>query len=178
MQLPVFELPEEPVEIEKTLEVNWLDNFLGGKHQTACGASSPQIFHGRIQRVGMDVIVQADFLMQLDAECSRCLKSFRLDLPINFRVTLRPRPQHQDPLPIEQELTSEDIDQDFYDNELIDLGSIVREQILLALPMVPRCSEECRGLCATCGQDLNQGECSCDRTDIDPRWGAIKTLVH
>jgi uncharacterized protein len=178
VQLDVFELPEEPVEIEKTLEVNWLEGFLGGKNQTGCRAFSPQIFQGRVQRVGMDVIVQADFLMQLDAECARCLKSFRLDLPIKFQLTLRPRPQHQDPLPIEQELTSEDIDQDFYDNDVVDLGSIIREQIMLALPMVPRCSEECRGLCTTCGQDLNQGECGCDRTDVDPRWAALKTIVH
>jgi uncharacterized protein len=178
VQLPVFEVSEEPIEIEKTLEVNWLESFLGGEQQTDFFASSPQIFRGRIQRVGMDVILQANFLMQLEAECSRCLKNFQFDLPIDFQLTLRPRPQHQDPLPNEQELTSEDLDQDFYDNELIDLGTIVREQILLALPMFPRCAEECRGLCATCGQDLNQGACDCDRTDVDPRWDVLKTLVH
>jgi uncharacterized protein len=178
VQLPVLELPEDPVEIEKTLEVNWLESFLDGGRQAGCRASSPQVFRGRVQRVGNDVVLQAKFLMHLEAECSRCLKNFQFDLPIDFQLTLRPRPLHQDPLPSEQELTSEDLDQEFYDHELIDLGDILREQILLALPMFPRCSEECRGLCATCGQDLNQGACGCDRKEADPRWNVLKSLVH
>jgi uncharacterized protein len=178
VQLEVFEIPEEPVEIEKTLEVTWLESFLPGKHQASFRANSPQVFRGLIRRVGVEVILKADFLIHLTADCSLCLKNFRYDLPVNFQRTLRPRPQHQSTLPAEQELTGEDFDNDFYDNESIDLESIIREQILLALPMFPRCSEECRGLCGNCGQDLNQSECDCKQTEIDPRLAALKSLVH
>lgn len=178
LQLEVSDLAEQPVEIQTTLEIKWFDSFLNGKQATGFNAATPQLFRGKVFRAGDSVVVEAECSLQLEAECSRCLKNFTCDLPVSFQRTLRPRPESSNALPIEQELTSEDLDDDFYDNELIDLEGIIREQILLALPMVPKCSEECLGLCATCGKDLNQGPCGCEKVEIDPRWNSLKSLVH
>ena len=57
----------------------------------------------------------------------------------------------------------------------VDLGGVVREELLMAVPEYVLCREECRGLCAQCGKDLNLGPCGC-RPEPDPRWAALDGL--
>jgi uncharacterized protein len=54
-------------------------------------------------------------------------------------------------------------------DEVVDLSEIVRQHLLLALPIAPRCREDCRGLCPSCGADLNAGACACALDSVDPR---------
>ena len=72
--------------------------------------------------------------------------------------------------------SDDDVDFAPFEGDEIDLGELFREQILLAIPMTPLCREECKGLCPVCGADLNAGECSCERGEIDPRWSALADL--
>lgn len=58
---------------------------------------------------------------------------------------------------------------------MLDLRPAVREQWLLAVPGYAICREDCKGLCATCGADLNQGSCACPQT-TDSRWDALRSL--
>ena len=46
----------------------------------------------------------------------------------------------------------------------------------MALPMKPLCKPDCKGLCPSCGKDLNLGACGCTHETIDPRWEALKAL--
>ncbi len=57
----------------------------------------------------------------------------------------------------------------------LDLGPMVREELVLAAPPYLLCREECRGLCAQCGVDLNDGPCGCE-PEADPRWAALRAL--
>jgi uncharacterized protein len=57
----------------------------------------------------------------------------------------------------------------------LDLGPMVREELLLAAPGYLVCRDDCRGLCAHCGKDLNEGPCSCE-PEPDPRWAALRAL--
>jgi uncharacterized protein len=75
------------------------------------------------------------------------------------------------------ELSKEDLEECYYSGDMIDLDEILREQIILALPMYPRCVEECRGLCPVCGVDLNKETCDCQRDEVDPRLAVLKTLT-
>jgi uncharacterized protein len=59
--------------------------------------------------------------------------------------------------------------------ESVDLTGEIRETILLALPNYPVCRDECKGLCAQCGANLNRGPCGC-RSRTDDRWGALDRL--
>jgi uncharacterized protein len=43
--------------------------------------------------------------------------------------------------------------------------------------MKPLCRADCSGLCPTCGKDLNEGQCNCERTEIDPRWAKLSKLA-
>jgi uncharacterized protein len=58
----------------------------------------------------------------------------------------------------------------------IDLGSMVRENLLLDAPAAPLCRPDCAGLCPTCGIDLNVATCECVSTNMDPRWDALSQL--
>ena len=58
----------------------------------------------------------------------------------------------------------------------LDLRPAVREEWLLAAPAFVLCREDCKGLCPRCGADLNEGPCSCTKTEIDPRWASLAAL--
>lgn len=61
-------------------------------------------------------------------------------------------------------------------HDQVDLEPLARESLILDLPLAPLCSEDCRGLCPTCGADLNQGDCGCPPADADLRWAALDVL--
>ena len=62
------------------------------------------------------------------------------------------------------------------ENDQINLLPMVRENILLALPLGPLCREDCPGFCPNCGADLAEAACGCDTTIKDPRWSALEGL--
>jgi uncharacterized protein len=57
----------------------------------------------------------------------------------------------------------------------VDLEPLVRDAVLLELPQAPLCSPTCLGLCPTCGKNLNEGPCGCERPQ-DPRWQSLDAL--
>lgn len=57
----------------------------------------------------------------------------------------------------------------------LDLSEPIREELILSVPEYVLCREDCPGLCARCGQDLNEGPCEC-RAEPDPRWAALEKL--
>ena len=63
-------------------------------------------------------------------------------------------------------------------NGNLDLGPLVREWAITAVPIKPICKSECQGLCVTCGQNLNHGTCDCEDDDIDPRLAILKQLLE
>jgi len=67
-------------------------------------------------------------------------------------------------------------DEETYSGTAIDLAPAIREQVILAAPPSPLCSEDCKGLCPICGQDKNLRDCGCVEARIDPRWEALKAV--
>ena len=76
----------------------------------------------------------------------------------------------------EAELGGEDLEVSVFDGNEIDLTELVREQILLNLPIQVFCQENCRGLCPKCGANQNLIDCKCKENEIDPRWASLKNL--
>jgi uncharacterized protein len=60
----------------------------------------------------------------------------------------------------------------------IDLRFLVRDNVLINLPLHPTCTENCAGLCPRCGANLNDEACSCPREEGDIRWGALRDLLE
>ena len=75
-----------------------------------------------------------------------------------------------------EELNREDLGLSYYSTEEIDLTPLIQEQVMLALPTRPLCHENCRGLCPSCGVDLNKETCACSTSAADPRMAIFRTL--
>ena len=105
-------------------------------------------------------------------ECDRCLTNLSIPVESSFDLLYVPPLGTAD----EHELGENDLALGFYQDGVIDVDDIAREQIELALPMARLCSEECRGLCPSCGENLNLGECACIEDQSDMRWAALKEL--
>ena len=111
---------------------------------------------------------------ELELECSRCLEPFRLTVDAAFDMRYLPfSDASTDP---EREVEEEDLGTSYYRDDQIDLNQLLREQFYLALPMKPLCREDCKGLCAQCGTNLNVGSCDCAPVWEDPRLAGLKAL--
>src|SRR3954462_4200779 len=120
---------------------------------------------------------------RLRLECGRGLEPF--EIPVDSAFELRYVPEiapaaqagagrGQDE---EIEVAEDDLTTAFYKDETLDLGELMREQFVLALPMKPLCSETCKGLCPECGTNLNKETCDCNPTWTDPRLAALEGLI-
>ena len=110
----------------------------------------------------------------LELSCSRCLEVFQV--PVDAPFDLRYQPRVPESGGGEHELGDRDFDTALYDNDEIDLGQLMQEQCYLALPMKPLCTEGCKGLCASCGTNLNKATCTCSTQWEDPRLAALRAL--
>jgi uncharacterized protein len=110
----------------------------------------------------------------LEVSCSRCLDPFTVAVDAPF--DLRYQPLAPNAVEVEREIGSDDLDTAYYENDEIDLEQLMQEQFILALPMKPLCKDDCRGLCATCGTNLNKATCDCSPQWEDPRLAGLKAL--
>ncbi|MGA8029921.1 MAG: DUF177 domain-containing protein, partial [Bryobacteraceae bacterium] len=76
----------------------------------------------------------------------------------------------------EDEIDQGGIEVGYYDGNGIALNDVLREVVLLALPMRLVCDEACKGICPVCGQDRNQRDCACQVAAADDRWSKLKAL--
>ena len=123
-------------------------------------------------RSGQELFFQGSLSGSVEGICSRCLKRYALPLEKEFNLVLLPAPMGSK----SRELNRDDMGLSFYSAEEIDLSPLVREQVLLALPIRPLCDDQCRGLCASCGADLNQEPCRCAPSERDPRMAVFRAL--
>ena len=93
--------------------------------------------------------------IKVQIPCARCLKPVAADIEVQF------------------DLGTEDEKKDYIDGYNLDVDRLVHDEAMLVWPERILCREDCRGLCISCGQNLNNGSCDCKRTDLDPRMAKI-----
>ena len=128
---------------------------------------------GRASRKGEEVRVRGSLQTSVELRCDRCLGPVPVPVNVDFVANFV---RATDPAAEAKELQDEDLEFSVYDGDSVDLDEIVREQILLALPARQLCREDCEGLCAACGKNLNAESCDCARHETDPRWAALADL--
>ncbi len=140
--------------------------------------SQPVTVHLRAVLVSGMVEVSGRVATHAEMVCSRCLKPAAAIVDSTFELTYtRELPELGDDGGDEGvEITAEDMGLILFDGEEIDLRDAVQEQVILALPVHPLCSRNCRGLCAQCGADLNEQECSCGPQDYNIKFAALKNF--
>ena len=117
---------------------------------------------------------------RLQLECGRCLEPFEsaVDSPFELRYIPLPVTVGEPALEnAEREVAEDDLTTAFYKEDSIDLGALMHEQFVLALPMKPLCRETCKGLCVHCGTNFNKETCNCAPQWTDPRLAALKGLI-
>jgi uncharacterized protein len=136
--------------------------------------TAPVAFVAEARKDGRKIRLVGRLATTIECACSRCLEPFATPVEAAFDLLYLPR--EAEAAPPDAEIAGDDLGVSFYENDTIDLGQIVAEQLYLALPMKPLCRPDCRGLCPHCGTNLNRGTCDCDRKWEDPRLAALKSL--
>jgi uncharacterized protein len=119
-----------------------------------------------------NVRVNANVQADLELICSRCLAAYEAPLDFSYTELFSSETPKDDEEP-------SDIDDaiNYVTEDKFSLVPYTKEHILLELPMFPICKEHCKGLCPTCGINLNEGSCNCSNVVTDPRWSGLKDFL-
>jgi uncharacterized protein len=124
-----------------------------------------------------EIRVQGHLKVLMEADCDRCLEPARVAVDTDFDLFYRPAaaaaPAHAAE---EVAIDSGEAEIAFFQGDGIELKEVLREQILLSMPMQRVCREDCRGICPFCGQNRNLVDCGCEIQMVDDRWAALKKL--
>jgi uncharacterized protein len=120
-----------------------------------------------------EIRVTGHLTVQTEAACDRCLDTAPFPIDSDFVLYYRPLSEGYGD---EKEIDSGEAEMGFYEGESLELNDVLREQVLLALPMQRVCREDCKGICPACGKNRNQNECNCQASTSDDRWQALKQL--
>ncbi len=131
----------------------------------------------RCYRTGGDVVVRGRIEGVGKAECGRCLGEAHVDLGTDIHVLFSANAQRANGDDVSDLEGDGEMDILPHDGVVLDLAGVVREQLILAIPMRPLCREDCKGLCDQCGHDLNQGPCAHQaEPKPDPRLAKLVSL--
>ncbi len=116
---------------------------------------------GKVRGIGGCLFFTAQVTVTYDAYCGRCLKP----MACSFTAEL------------ERTVGGDDEDSIHMENSKFDPDEVLYEQTVISFPSKHICSEECLGLCPSCGHDLNSGKCSCKK-EVDPRLAPLLGLLE
>ncbi|HEX9713320.1 MAG TPA: DUF177 domain-containing protein [Actinomycetota bacterium] len=117
----------------------------------------------RLDALVEGIHVSGQVAATIHLECRRCLATFNRDLQVEVGEVFVPRPAPSDD---EYEVVE----------GMIDLEPMIRDVLVLAMPLNPICREGCLGLCPACGVDRNAEDCGHDTARTNVRWGALESL--
>lgn len=148
--------------------------------QPECSLVKDVEIAGTLSKSGKDIYLSGKIKTEFKLQCSRCLEPFQFPVDSELKAHFVPREELDKETGTEHpevELSASDIEIEYYDDERVDIKQPVHDQILLALPFVPVCGEDCKGLCPECGNNLNKGPCGCAKDGpVDPRLEVLRSL--
>ena len=132
---------------------------------------SPMKVRGDITNTAGYMKMHLDASVDYNARCARCLAEVNGSFTFDLEKTVAPR-----------EVLS-DLDEDKLDDYAIiedgflDLDEALMDQLEMEFPLRFLCKDDCKGLCQKCGKNLNEGDCGCQKKDIDPRLAPLQKLL-
>ncbi len=119
---------------------------------------------GTLANIGGSLELSATLEAQLDCVCDRCLERYEKTVRCSFEEVLK-----------KESMAEEDQNPDavYFQGSSIELDELVLNNIILSMPIKSVCSEDCKGLCPKCGQNLNISDCGCDTRSADPRFDVL-----
>jgi len=149
VKIDLTNIPSEGKEANFILEPDWWKPDLD--EDRIVGLESPLSAWMKIYPAGKKIVVEGSLSTKLLLRCDRCLEPYSWDLSKDFRIYLA---ISQFKGNVEVELLEDDLNLEFIDQ-------VIREQLILNVPMKTLCTADCKGLCPICGCNLNTTTCSC-----------------
>ncbi|MBR5496260.1 MAG: DUF177 domain-containing protein [Oscillospiraceae bacterium] len=156
----LFEIPDEQLSVDTALD--FVHDELFGEYSFA----SPVLINGKIINRWGSVMCQFTARYTLSLTCDRCLEQFQQEFTSELEYTLT-----------RSEEENYSSDEYCVEDGVLDLKEFVMSHIMLNLPSKVLCKQDCKGLCTSCGANLNKEQCSCKKTNIDPRLEILGTLL-
>ena len=175
MRLRLREITTEEEQHHWDVPSSWIMNLFKEEDENAIKSESLFLAKEAFQlaatlyRNEEDIFFRAKLQGKLSTSCVRCLEAGSFDVDVSFSGVYS-QGESQD---TEE---AEDPGIFFYNGEEIDFSVAVRENIILSIPTHPLCQDKCKGLCPSCGENLNFKTCQCEEKEIDPRWKVLQLL--
>jgi uncharacterized protein len=177
MLLGIKELQLHPIEFTEEFQPGVIDLGEDFQQRTPLKASGRadlvEEHHGK-HLIIQDIRLRGKIATSLEVSCARCLDPVTQDVKREFELLYRPL--GTDAGKDELSVTDAEAEIGYYQGEGLLLEDVLREQVLLAVPIKITCRQDCKGLCPHCGKNLNQEQCSCTAPLADPRWEALKDI--
>jgi len=177
MLFEIRELEDHAVDFEEHIAPGTIDcgpDIRQGAELNSSGrAQLVREQHGKRSFIN-DIRIAGDFRTRVELACARCLEPITREVGRKFDLLYRP--QGSDAGREELSVTAAEAEVGYYQGEGLLLEDVLREQILLALPLKAICREDCKGLCPHCGRNLNLEQCTCAEPLDDPRWSPLKQI--
>ena len=159
----------EPKGIRHVFDI--ADIHLDGEEVTL---TAPAVLSGCLSKQADKATFSGSISTSISRDCTRCLEPIVGPLMVEFDTAFLGSDDEE--VRADAEVSADELDIAVVPEGMIDLAEVVREQILLALPIQSFCRPDCKGLCQQCGANLNLKDCECSGEDLDPRWAALKNL--
>ena len=120
--------------------------------------------------------IRGHLAVTMRCDCNRCLEPAQFAIDSNFDLFYRPAEAAGEEDEEEAEIDEGEAEIAFYEGAGVELKDVLREHVLLSMPMQRVCREDCRGICPVCGQNRNLLNCECEAKLVDDRWLALKKV--
>ena len=177
MEFNVLELEREPVEFELAFEpgrIGYGDEAAQTGPLKTAGRAEVLHEHRGPKEIVADIRLKGNFEGAFEVPCARCVEPVGTEVEGEFDLIFRP--VGVDSGPQERSITAEETEIGYYQGDSLLLEDVLREQVLLSLPVRTLCKPDCKGLCPRCGQNRNTDACNCEEASSDPRWEALSGL--
>jgi uncharacterized protein len=169
MFLDVKELAVRKLRIRKTYAPGSIDF-----HSAEIKQIEPLEVTATAELLESQIRIEGNLETKIELVCARCLEPVVEEVSRTFDLFYAPVPKVEKPT-IDQ-LKDDETEIGFYKGEGLFLADVLKEQLLLALPLKAICQSDCRGLCPNCGANLNHEECRCETHATDPRMAPLARL--
>jgi uncharacterized protein len=177
MEFKISELEREPIEFDVALGpavIGYGDEAEQVGNLTAEGRAEVIHEHRGPREIVADIRLRGKFAGRFQVPCARCVEP--VEIPLAGEYDLIFRPVGADSGSPERSITAPETEIGYYQKDSLLLEDVLREQVLLSLPVRTLCKPDCKGLCPRCGENRNTDACSCEEVKGDARWDALSEL--
>ena len=177
MEFKISELEREPIEFDLQFHPGVIDYGEEAEQMgilATDGRAEVLHEHRGPKEIVADIRLKGKWSGSFEIPCARCVEPVKTPLEGEFDLLFRP--VGVDAGSAERSINAAETEIGYYQKDSLLLEDVLREQVLLSLPVRTLCKDDCKGLCPRCGQNRNSQTCSCDEGSSDPRWEALADL--